>query len=224
MKKLPVFILASVLLFSCAGAGVGGEALPPEQQEIAVRAVLGSSGYAATAVNQAVGETGESVRAVLLNEKNLNLDGNGSTADCKISATCGASVTYRIIIKAFLVDAVSEVTLSLDGLPVNCTAVLNGNLDLELKEKISATTQNVGVSLQIANGNKDGIGLKVTRTDTGEVIFDQPVFILFDTSYDITGGSSASVQADVSCKINGERYESEWLTSWSSDDYLIPGL
>ena len=222
MRKLPVFILASVLLFSCAG--VGGEALTPEQQEIAVRAVLGSSGYAATAVNQAVGETGESVRAVLLNEKNLNLDGNGSTADCKISATCGASVTYRIIIKAFLVDAVSEVTLSLDGLPVNCTAVLNGNLDLELKEKISATTQNVGVSLQIANGNKDGIGLKVTRTDTGEVIFEQPVFILFDTSYDITGGSSASVQADVSCKINGERYESEWLTSWSSDDYLIPGL
>lgn len=220
MRKLPVFILASVLLFSCAGAGVGGEALTPEQQEIAVRAVLGSSGYAATAVNQAVGETGESVRAVLLNEKNLNLDGNGSTADCKISATCGASVTVRIIIKAFLVDAVSEVTLSLDGLPVNCTAVLNGNLDLELKEKISATTQNVGVSLQIANGNKDGIGLKVTRTDTGEVIFDQPVFILFDTSYDITGGSSASVQADVSCKINGERYESEWLTSWSSDDYL----
>lgn len=217
MKKLPVFILASVLLFSCAG--VGGGTLTPEQQEIAVRAVLGSSGYAATAVNQAVGETGESVRAVLLNEKNLNLDGNGSTADCKISATCGASVTYRIIIKAFLVDAVSEVTLSLDGLPVNCTAVLNGNL--ELKEKISATTQNVGVSLQIANGNKDGIGLKVTRTDTGEVIFDQPVFILFDTSYDITGGSSASVQADVSCKINGERYESEWLTSWSSDDYLI---
>lgn len=221
MRKLPVFILASVLLFSCAGAGVGGEALTPEQQEIAVRAVLGSSGYAATAVNQAVGETGESVRAVLLNEKNLNLDGNGSTADCKISATCGASVTYRIIIKAFLVDAVSEVTLSLDGLPVNCTAVLNGNLDLELKEKISATTQNVGVSLQIANGNKDGIGLKVTRTDTGEVIFNQPVFILFDTSYDITGGSSASVQADVSCKINGERYESEWLTSWSSDDYLM---
>ena len=219
MKKLPVFILASVLLFSCAG--VGGGTLTPEQQEIAVRAVLGSSGYAATAVNQAVAETGESVRAVLLNEKNLNLDGNGSTADCKISATCGASVTYRIIIKASLVDAVSEVTLSLDGLPVNCTAVLNGNLDLELKEKISATTQNVGVSLQIANGNKDGIGLKVTRTDTGEVIFDQPVFILFDTSYDITGGSSASVQADVSCKINGERYESEWLTSWSSDDYLM---
>lgn len=219
MKKLPVFILASVLLFSCAG--VGGEALTPEQQEIAVRAVLGSSGYAATAVNQAVGETGESVRAVLLNEKNLNLDGNGSTADCKISATCGASVTVRMIIKASLVDAVSEVTLSLDGLPVNCTAVLNGNLDLELKEKISATTQNVGVSLQIANGNKYGIGLKVTRTDTGEVIFDQPVFILFDTSYDITGGSSASVQADVSCKINGERYESEWLTSWSSDDYLM---
>lgn len=219
MRKLPVFILASVLLFSCAG--VGGEALTPEQQEIAVRAVLGSSGYAATAVNQAVGETGESVRAVLLNEKNLNLDGNGSTADCKISATCGASVTFRMIIKALLVDAVSEVTLSLDGLPVNCTAVLNGNLDLELKEKISATTQNVGVSLQIANGNKDGIGLKVTRTDTGEVIFDQPVFILFDTSYDITGGSSASVQADVSCKINGERYESEWLTSWSSDDYLM---
>ena len=126
-----------------------------------------------------------------------------------------------MIIKASLVDAVSEVTLSLDGLPVNCTAVLNGNLDLELKEKISATTQNVGVSLQIANGNKDGIGLKVTRTDTGEVIFDQPVFILFDTSYDITGGSSASVQADVSCKINGERYKSEWLTSWSSDDYLM---
>lgn len=219
MRKLPVFILASVLLFSCAG--VGGEVLTPEQQEIAVRAVLGSSGYAATAVNQAVGETGESVRAVLLNEKNLNLDGNGSTADCKISATCGASVTVRMIIKAFLVDAVSEVTLSLDELPVNCTAVLNGNLDLELKEKISATTQNVGVSLQIANGNKDGIGLKVTRTDTGEVIFDQPVFILFDTSYDITGGSSASVQADVSCKINGERYESEWLTSWSSDDYLM---
>lgn len=219
MRKLPVFILASVLLFSCAG--VGGKALTPEQQEIAVRAVLGSSGYAATAVNQAVGESGESVRAVLLNEKNLNLDGNGSTADCKISATCGASVTVRIIIKAFLVDAVSEVTLSLDGLPVNCTAVLNGNLDLELKEKISATTQNVGVSLQIANGNKDGIGLKVTRTDTGEVIFDQPVFILFDTSYDITGGSSASVQADVSCKINGERYESEWMTSWSSDDYLM---
>lgn len=219
MRKLPVFILASVLLFSCAG--VGGEALTPEQQEIAVRAVLGSSGYAATAVNQAVAETGESVRAVLLNEKNLNLDGNGSTADCKISATCGASVTFRIIIKAFLVDAVSEVTLSLDGLPVNCTAVLNGNLDLELKEKMSATTQNVGVSLQIANGNKDGIGLKVTRTDTGEVIFDQPVFILFDTSYDITGGSSASVQADVSCKINGERYESEWMTSWSSDDYLM---
>lgn len=217
MKKLPVFILASVLLFSCAG--VGGGTLPPEQQEIAVRAVLGSSGYAATAVNQAVGETGESVRAVLLNEKNLNLDGNGSTADCKISSTCGASVTYRMIIKASLVNAVSEVTLSLDGLPVNCTAVLNGNL--ELKEKISATTQNVGVSLQIANGNKDGIGLKVTRTDTGEVIFDQPVFILFDTSYDITGGSSASVQADVSCKINGARYESEWLTSWSSDDYLI---
>lgn len=219
MRKLPVFILASVLLFSCAG--VGGEALTPEQQEIAVRAVLGSSGYAATAVNQAVAETGESVRAVLLNEKNLNLDGNGSTADCKISATCGSSVTFRIIIKAFLVDAVSEVTLSLDGLPVNCTAVLNGNLDLELKEKMSATTQNVGVSLQIANGNKDGIGLKVTRTDTGEVIFDQPVFILFDTSYDITGGSSASVQADVSCKINGERYESEWMTSWSSDDYLM---
>lgn len=219
MKKLPVFILASVLLFSCAG--VGGGTLTPEQQEIAVRAVLGSSGYAATAVNQAVGETGESVRAVLLNEKNLNLDGNGSTADCKISATCGASVTVRMIIKASLVDAVSEVTLSLDGLPVNCTAVLNGNLDLELKEKISATTQNVGVSLQIANGNKYGIGLKVTRTDTGEVIFDQPVFILFDTSYDITGGSSASVQADVSCKINGERYESEWLTSWSSDDYLM---
>ena len=219
MRKLPVFILASVLLFSCAG--VGGEALTPEQQEIAVRAVLGSSGYAATAVNQAVAETGESVRAVLLNEKNLNLDGNGSTADCKISATCGASVTVRMIIKALLVDAVSEVTLSLDGLPVNCTAVLNGNLDLELKEKISATTQNVGVSLQIANGNKDGIGLKVTRTDTGEVIFDQPVFILFDTSYDITGGSSASVQADVSCKINGERYESEWMTSWSSDDYLM---
>lgn len=219
MKKLPVFILASVLLFSCAG--VGGGTLTPEQQEIAVRAVLGSSGYAATAVNQAVGETGESVRAVLLNEKNLNLDGNGSTADCKISATCGASVTVRMIIKALLVDAVSEVTLSLDELPVNCTAVLNGNLDLELKEKISATTQNVGVSLQIANGNKDGIGLKVTRTDTGEVIFDQPVFILFDTSYDITGGSSASVQADVSCKINGERYESEWLTSWSSDDYLM---
>ena len=219
MKKLPVFILASVLLFSCAG--VGGGTLTPEQQEIAVRAVLGSSGYAATAVNQAVAETGESVRAVLLNEKNLNLDGNGSTADCKISATCGASVTVRIIIKASLVDAVSEVTLSLDGLPVNCTAVLNGNLDLELKEKISATTQNVGVSLQIANGNKDGIGLKVTRTDTGEVIFDQPVFILFDTSYDITGGSSASVQADVSCKINGARYESEWLTSWSSDDYLM---
>lgn len=220
MRKLPVFILASVLLFSCAG--VGGKALTPEQQEIAVRAVLGSSGYAATAVNQAVGETGESVRAVLLNEKNLNLDGNGSTADCKISATCGASVTFRIIIKAFLVDAVSEVTLSLDdGLPVNCTAVLNGNLDLELKEKMSATTQNIGVSLQIANGNKDGIGLKVTRTDTGEVIFDQPVFILFDTSYDITGGSSASVQADVSCKINGERYESEWMTSWSSDDYLM---
>lgn len=219
MRKLPVFILASVLLFSCAG--VGGEALTPEQQEIAVRAVLGSSGYAATAVNQAVGETGESVRAVLLNEKNLNLDGNGSTADCKISATCGASVTVRIIIKAFLVDAVSEVTLSLDGLPVNCTAVLNGNLDLELKEKMSATTQNIGVSLQIANGDKDGIGLKVTRTDTGEVIFDQPVFILFDTSYDITGGSSASVQADVSCKINGERYESEWMTSWSSDDYLM---
>lgn len=219
MRKLPVFILASVLLFSCAG--VGGEALTPEQQEIAVRAVLGSSGYAATAVNQAVGETGESVRAVLLNEKNLNLDGNGSTADCKISATCGASVTFRIIIKAFLVDAVSEVTLSLDGLPVNCTAVLNGNLDLELKEKMSATTQNIGVSLQIANGDKDGIGLKVTRTDTGEVIFDQPVFILFDTSYDITGGSSASVQADVSCKINGERYESEWMTSWSSDDYLM---
>ena len=219
MKKLPVFILASVLLFSCAG--VGGGTLTPEQQEIAVRAVLGSSGYAATAVNQAVAETGESVRAVLLNEKNLNLDGNGSTADCKISATCGASVTYRIIIKASLVDAVSEVTLSLDGLPVNCTAVLNGNLDLELKEKISATTQNVGISLQIANGNKYGIGLKVTRTDTGEVIFDQPVFILFDTSYDITGGSSASVQADVSCKINGERYESEWLTSWSSDDYLM---
>lgn len=219
MRKLPVFILASVLLFSCAG--VGGEALTPEQQEIAVRAVLGSSGYAATAVNQAVGETGESVGAVLLNEKNLNLDGNGSTADCKISATCGASVTVRIIIKAFLVDAVSEVTLSLDGLPVNCTAVLNGNLDLELKEKMSATTQNIGVSLQIANGDKDGIGLKVTRTDTGEVIFDQPVFILFDTSYDITGGSSASVQADVSCKINGERYESEWMTSWSSDDYLM---
>ena len=219
MKKLPVFILASVLLFSCAG--VGGGTLTPEQQEIAVRAVLGSSGYAATAVDQAVAETGESVRAVLLNEKNLNLDGNGSTADCKISATCGASVTYRIIIKASLVDAVSEVTLSLDGLPVNCTAVLNGNLDLELKEKISATTQNVGISLQIANGNKYGIGLKVTRTDTGEVIFDQPVFILFDTSYDITGGSSASVQADVSCKINGERYESEWLTSWSSDDYLM---
>lgn len=219
MRKLPVFILASVLLFSCAG--VGGEALTPEQQEIAVRAVLGSSGYAATAVNQAVGETGESVSAVLLNEKNLNLDGNGSTADCKISATCGASVTFRIIIKAFLVDAVSEVTLSLDGLPVNCTAVLNGNLDLELKEKMSATTQNIGVSLQIANGDKDGIGLKVTRTDTGEVIFDQPVFILFDTSYDITGGSSASVQADVSCKINGERYESEWMTSWSSDDYLM---
>lgn len=219
MKKLPVFILASVLLFSCAG--VGGGTLTPEQQEIAVRAVLGSSGYAATAVNQAVGETGESVRAVLLNEKNLNLDGNGSTADCKISATCGASVTVRMIIKALLVDAVSEVTLSLDELPVNCTAVLNGNLDLELKEKISATTQNVGVSLQIANGNKDGIGLKVTRTDTGEVIFDQPVFILFDTSYDITGGSSASVQADVSCKINGERYEPEWLTSWSSDDYLM---
>ena len=215
MRKLPVFILASVLLFSCAG--VGGEALTSEQQEIAVRAVLGSSGYAATAVNQAVAETGESVRAVLLNEKNLKRAG---MADCKISATCGASVTFRIIIKAFLVDAVSEVTLSLDGLPVNCTAVLNGNLDLELKEKISATTQNVGVSLQIANGNKDGIGLKVTRTDTGEVIFDQPVFILFDTSYDITGGSSASVQADVSCKINGERYESEWLTSWSSDDYL----
>lgn len=219
MRKLPVFILASVLLFSCAG--VGGEALTPEQQEIAVRAVLGSSGYAATAVNQAVAETGESVCAVLLNEKNLNLDGNGSTADCKISATCGASVTFRIIIKAFLVDAVSEVTLSLDGLPVNCTAVLNGNLDLELKEKMSATTQNIGVSLQIANGDKDGIGLKVTRTDTGEVIFDQPVFILFDTSYDITGGSSASVQADVSCKINGERYDSEWMTSWSSDDYLM---
>lgn len=197
-------IALSIFIFSCAG--VGGETLSEEQKNIAVQSLLGSTGFSNTYVRSAVSLAGA---RTLAKETDISLDSNGSTLDYKASVTCGANVTLTVLMDASLVDLQSTVPLDLDGTTVACTTYVSGNL--EMKYEMKASTTNSKVLFRFANTDADGLTLKVVRNDTNAVIFKQPVFLLFETTY---AADNDALSADVLCKINGEKYESDWLFDW----------
>lgn len=201
-------IALSIFIFSCAG--VGGETLTEEQKEIAVRSLLGSTAFGSSYIADAM--TGAESRPVIANEKGIAIDSNGSTLDYKTSASCGVVVSVSVLMKAHLVDLTSPVALQLNSGSAEytqCTAVVSGNFEMEYKTKVSGSGGSI--LFRAANSDADGLNLKVTRDDTGDVIFNQPVFLLFETKYAL---NSQNVAADVLCKINGEKYESDWLYDW----------
>lgn len=204
-------IALSIFIFSCAG--VGGETLTEEQKEIAVRSLLGSTSFGSSYVAEAV--SGAESRRVLANEKGIAIDSNGSTLDYKSSFSCGAVVSLSVLMEAHLVNLTSPVALQLDSGSAEytqCTAVVSGNFEMKFESKASVSGSGSGsVLFRAANSDADGLKLKVTRNDTGDVIFDQPVFLLFETKYAV---NSQNTSADVLCKINGEKYESDWLYDW----------
>lgn len=200
-------IALSIFIFSCAG--VGGETLTEEQKEIAVRSLLGSTSFGSSYVAEAV--SGAESRPVLANEKGIAIDSNGSTLDYKSSFSCGAVVSLSVLMEAHLVNLTSPVALQLDSGSAEytqCTAVVSGNFEMKFESKASVSGS---VLFRAANSDADGLNLKVTRDDTGDVIFNQPVFLLFETKYAV---NSQNTSADVLCKINGEKYESDWLYDW----------
>ena len=213
VKGLAAAVL-SVFIFSCAG--VGGEKLTEEQKEIVLRSLLGSTDFGATYVNEAL--TGVDSRPVLAAEKGIPLDDNGSTVDYKASYSCGAVVTLSVLMKAHLVNLSSPVILRPDGndaVPVQCTAVTTGNFEMKFVTKVFATgSENASIHFRVANSDSDGLKLKVTRDDTGEVVFNAPVFLLFETTY---AADNDALSADVLCRINGEKYEKEWIYDWNFD-------
>lgn len=202
-------IALSIFIFSCAG--VGGETLTEEQKEIAVRSLLGSTSFGSSYVAEAV--SGAESRPVLANEKGVAIDSNGSTLDYKSSFSCGAAVSLSVLMEAHLVNLTSPVALQLDSGSAEytqCTAVVSGNFEMKFELKASVSGSG-SVLFRAANSDADGLNLKVTRDDTGDVIFNQPVFLLFETKYAV---NSQNTSADVLCKINGEKYESDWLYDW----------
>lgn len=201
-------IALSIFIFSCAG--VGGETLSEEQKNIAVQSLLGSTGFSNTYVSSAVSLAG--ARKTLAKETDISLDSNGSTLDYKASLTCGANITVTVLLEAHLVNLTSPVALQLDSGSAEytqCTAVVSGNFEMKVETK--ASVGRGSVLFRAANSDADGLKLKVTRNDTGAVIFNQPVFLLFETKYAV---NSQNTSADVLCKINGEKYESDWLCDW----------
>lgn len=200
-------IALSIFIFSCAG--VGGETLSEEQKNIAVQSLLGSTGFSNTYVRSAVSLAG--ARKTLAKETDISLDSNGSTLDYKASFTCGVVSTISVLMEASLVDLQSTVPLDLDGTTVACTTYVSGNLEMKVETKVSTTTGNSKVLFRFANTDADGLTLKVVRNDTNAVIFNHPVFLLFETKYAV---NSQNISADVLCKINGEKYESDWLCDW----------
>ena len=203
-------IALSIFIFSCSG--VGGEELTPEQQEIAVRAMLESTSFSSTYVTQAL--SGAESRPVLANEKGVAIDSNGSTLDYKASYLCGATVTVTVLMEAHLVDLTSPVALRLGSESAGftqCTAVINGHYELKYESKVSATTGSGTGIFRLANSDTDGLSLKVTRDDTGEVVFNQPVFLLFEMTSSL---NNDAVAVDYSCKINGEKYTADWMNDW----------
>lgn len=199
-------IALSIFIFSCAG--VGGETLTEEQKEIAVRSLLGSTSFGSSYVAEAV--SGAESRPVVANEKGIEIDSNGSTLDYKSSFSCGVVSTISVLMEAHLVNLTSPVALQLDSGYTQCTAVVNGNFEMKFEFKASVSGSG-SVLFRAANSDADGLNLKVTRNDTGDVIFNQPVFLLFETKYAV---NSQNTSADVLCKINGEKYESDWLYDW----------
>lgn len=201
-------IALSIFIFSCAG--VGGETLSEEQKEIAVQSLLGSTGFSNTYVSSAVSLAG--AKKTLVKETDISLDSNGSTLDYKASLTCGVVTTLSVLLEAHLVNLTSPVALQLDSgsAYTQCTAVVSGNFEMKVESKASVSGSG-SVLFRAANSDADGLNLKVTRNDTGDVIFNQPVFLLFETKYAV---SSQNTSADVLCKINGEKYESDWLYDW----------
>ena len=199
-------IALSIFIFSCAG--VGGETLTEEQKEIAVRSLLGSTSFGSSYVAEAV--SGAESRPVVANEKGIEIDSNGSTLDYKSSFSCGVVSTISVLMEAHLVNLTSPVALQLDSGYTQCTAVVSGNFEMKFEFKASVSGSG-SVLFRAANSNADGLNLKVTRNDTGAVIFNQPVFLLFETKYAV---NSQNTSADVLCKINGEKYESDWLCDW----------
>lgn len=206
-----ISVLFSVLVLSCAG--VGGEKLTDEQKEIVLRSLLGSTDFGATYVNEAL--TGVDSRAVIAGEKGVAIDDNGSTVDYKTGYSCGAVVTLSVLMKAHLVNLSSPVILRPDGndaVPVQCTAVTTGNFEMKFVTKVFATgSENASIHFRVANSDSDGLKLKVTRDDTGKVVFNAPVFLLFETTY---AADSDALSSDVLCKINGEKYDEEWIYDW----------
>lgn len=202
-------IALSIFIFSCAG--VGGESLTEEQQEIAIQSLLGSTAFGSSYIADAM--TDVESRPVLANEKGIVIDSNGSTLDYKSSFSCGVTASVSVLIKAHLVDLTSPVALQLSSGSAEytqCTAVVSGNFEMEYKTKVSASGGSI--LFRVANSDTDGLNLKVTRNDTGKVIFNQPVFLLFETKYAV---NTQNATADVLCKINGEKYESDWLYDWT---------
>ena len=199
-------IALSIFIFSCAG--VGGETLTEEQKEIAVRSLLGSTSFGSSYVAEAV--SGAESRPVVANEKGIEIDSNGSTLDYKSSFSCGVVSTISVLMEAHLVNLTSPVALQLDSGYTQCTAVVSGNFEMKFELKASVSGSG-SVLFRAANSDAEGLNLKVTRNDTGDVIFNQPVFLLFETKYAL---NSQNTSADVLCKINGEKYESNWLSDW----------
>lgn len=199
-------IALSIFIFSCAG--VGGETLTEEQKEIAVRSLLGSTSFGSSYVAEAV--SGAESRPVVANEKGIEIDSNGSTLDYKSSFSCGVVSTISVLMEANLVNLTSPVALQLDSGYTQCTADVSGNFEMKFELKASVSGSG-SVLFRAANSDADGLNLKVTRNDTGDVIFNQPVFLLFETKYAV---NSQNTSADVLCKINGEKYESNWLCDW----------
>lgn len=207
-----IVMLFSVFAYSCAG--VGGEKLSDEQKEIVVRSLLGSADFSSSYVNEAL--TGAESRPVIANETGVAIDSNGSTVDYKWSYSCGAVVTVSVLMKAHLVNMSSPVALWPDGADaafVQCTAVASGNIGIKFETKAFATG-DASIFFRVANSDSDGLKLTVTRNDTGEVLFDGPVFLLFETKYK---ANDDALSADVRCKINGEKYEAQWLYDWNFD-------
>lgn len=209
MRKINFLISLLVVgfLFSCAG--VGGEALTEAEQDIAVRSLLGQTSFATTYVNSAL--DGAEDRAVIESETGIELDQNGSTLDYKASVTCGANVTVSVAMKAHFNDMKGDISLNIEGAEVACTSYLSGDMKLDFSTKAGLSGSEV--TFKYANSNSKGLTLKVVRNDTQKVVFEKAVFFLFETSYGATtlGGSSAKV----TCKINSQKFEADWINAWN---------
>lgn len=211
MKKIKNYLglLLVGVFFSCAG--VGGDTLTEEEQEIAIRALLEQTSFASTYVNSAL--NGAEERAVIENKTDIKLDENGSTLDYKASVTCGANMTVSVTMKASFEDMKGNFDLEIEGNQVNCTSYLSGDMNLEFSTKVGLSGSEV--KFWFGNRNSKGLTLKIVDSNSKEIIFEKPVFFLFDTSYN--QNNLGSVSANVTCKINSQKFESNWIENWSFD-------